>query len=116
MARPRQQHAYRGAPDIADLAAIHTAGIVHNHPFVDGNTRMGLVAGIAFLQLNGYRFTASMRTAPRRRSRRWPLVNSMKPATQPFSGRMRRGGRSKTILSAVEQFAILPHEKRPVVR
>jgi Fic/DOC family protein len=108
MARPQQQHAYRGAPDIVDLGAIHTAGIVHNRPFVDGNTRTGLVAGIAFLELNGYRLTASLRTARRRRSWRWRLVNSMKPATQPFSGRMRRGWRSKTISSAVERFTILP--------
>ena len=37
----------------------YTAGIVRNHPFVDGNKRTGLVVGILFLELNGYRFTAS---------------------------------------------------------
>ena len=37
----------------------YTAGIVRNHPFVDGNKRTGFVVGILFLELNGYRFTAS---------------------------------------------------------
>jgi death-on-curing protein len=41
------------------LATAYTAGIVHNHPFIDGNKRTGFVVGILFLELNGYRFTAS---------------------------------------------------------
>jgi len=40
------------------MAAAYTAGIVRNHPFVDGNKRTGFVVGILFLELNGYRFTA----------------------------------------------------------
>jgi death-on-curing protein len=32
---------------------------VRNHPFVDGNKRTGFVAGILFLEMNGFRFTAS---------------------------------------------------------
>ena len=59
LARPQQHHAYGGSPDIIRLAAIYTAGIVHNHPFVDGNKRTGFVTGILFLELNGYRFNAS---------------------------------------------------------
>jgi death-on-curing protein len=35
------------------------AGIVRNHPFVDGNKRAGFVVGVPFLELNGYRFAAS---------------------------------------------------------
>jgi death on curing protein len=58
LARPQQLFAY-GDPDTADLAAAYTAGIIRNHPFVDGNKRTGFVAGILFLELNGYRFTAS---------------------------------------------------------
>jgi death-on-curing protein len=34
-------------------------GIVRKHPFLDGNKRTGFVAGILFLELNGYRFVAS---------------------------------------------------------
>jgi death-on-curing protein len=41
------------------MASLYTAGIVRNHPFVDGNKRTGFVVGILFLELNGYRFTAS---------------------------------------------------------
>jgi death on curing protein len=59
LARPRQHFAYAPVADIVQLAAIYTAGIVHNHPFVDGNKRTGFVIGILFLELNGYSFTAS---------------------------------------------------------
>ncbi len=57
LARPLNQILYTDA-DIVDLAAKYTAGIVKNHPFVDGNKRTGFVAGVLFLELNGYRFTA----------------------------------------------------------
>ena|SRR2546426_19100 len=59
LARPRQHYAYAGAADIVAIAAVYTAGIVRNHPFVDGNKRTGFVLGILFLELNGGRFTAS---------------------------------------------------------
>ncbi len=35
------------------------AGIVQNHPFVDGNKRTGFVVGVLFLEINGFEFTAS---------------------------------------------------------
>ena len=60
LARPRQHHAYAGtSPDIVAMAALYTAGIVRNHPFVDGNKRTGFVIGILFLELHGFEFTAS---------------------------------------------------------
>jgi death-on-curing protein len=59
LARPRQHFAYAESADIIGTAAAYTAGIVGNHPFVDGNKRTGFVVGILFLELNGYRFTAS---------------------------------------------------------
>ncbi|RUQ27654.1 MAG: type II toxin-antitoxin system death-on-curing family toxin [Candidatus Competibacteraceae bacterium] len=59
LARPQQIQAYAGAPNLLDWAAAYTAGIVRNHPFIDGNKRTGFVVGILFLELNGYRFTAS---------------------------------------------------------
>jgi death-on-curing protein len=59
LVRPRHLDADGKAPDIVDLAAAYTAGIIGNHPFVDGNKRIGFVIGILFLELNGYRFTAS---------------------------------------------------------
>ena len=63
LARPHQLSAYADAPDIIDLAAAYTVGIIRNHPFVDGNKRTGFVVGILFLELNGYRFTASEQAA-----------------------------------------------------
>ena len=57
--RPRHQFAYAESPDIVDMAAAYTWGIVRNHPFVDGNKRTGFVVGILFLEINGYRFNAS---------------------------------------------------------
>ena len=59
LARPRNHFAYDDKPDVVKLAAIYTAGIVQNHPFVDGNKRTGFVIGVLFLELNGYRFIAS---------------------------------------------------------
>jgi len=59
LARPQQHFAYAESADIVNLAAVYTAGIVRNHPFVDGNKRTGFVVGILFLELNGYRFTAT---------------------------------------------------------
>ncbi len=56
---PRQIAAYDESADTIDPGAAYTAGIVKNHPFVDGNKRTGFVIGILFLELNGYRFTAT---------------------------------------------------------
>jgi death-on-curing protein len=58
LARPQQQFAYAESANIIDMATAYTAGIVRNHPFLDGNKRTGFVVGILFLELNGYRFTA----------------------------------------------------------
>jgi death-on-curing family protein len=51
--------AYEQDADSVSMATAYTAGIVRNHPFIDGNKRVGFVIGILFLELNGYRFTAS---------------------------------------------------------
>jgi death on curing protein len=59
LARPQQHFAYAESPDIVDMAAANTWGIVRNHPFIDGNKRTGFVVGVLFLELNGYRFNAS---------------------------------------------------------
>ncbi|MGA8224803.1 MAG: type II toxin-antitoxin system death-on-curing family toxin [Candidatus Acidiferrales bacterium] len=59
LARPQQLRAYGDKPDIIQMAAAYTAGIVRDHPFIDGNKRTGFVVGVLFLELNGYRFAAS---------------------------------------------------------
>ena len=63
LARPQQHFSYANTTDIVQLAALHTGGIVRNHPFVDGNKRTGFLVGILFLELNGYRFTATEEAA-----------------------------------------------------
>lgn len=58
LARPRQHFSYADSIDIIQMAALYTAGIVRNHPFVDGNKRAGFLVGIMFLELNGFDFMA----------------------------------------------------------
>jgi death on curing protein len=57
LARPVNIHAYEPEADIFRLAAAYCAGIVKNHPFVDGNKRTGILAANAFLHLNGFVFS-----------------------------------------------------------
>lgn len=59
LARPRQHHGYADSADMVAMSALYTAGIVGNHPFVDGNRRTGFVVGILFLELHGFDFKAS---------------------------------------------------------
>src|SRR5258706_1277397 len=59
LARAHQHYSYVSRVDIIRLAGVYTAGIVQNHPFVDGNKRIGFIVGVLFLELSGYRFTAS---------------------------------------------------------
>lgn len=41
-------------PDIFAMAAAYLYHLVMNHPFVDGNKRIGLAAAYVFLGMNGY--------------------------------------------------------------
>ncbi|NQV20742.1 MAG: type II toxin-antitoxin system death-on-curing family toxin [Rhodospirillales bacterium] len=54
--RPKNLFAYEEAPTIFQLAAMYCVGLIRNHPFVDGNKRVGLLTANAFLSLNGYDF------------------------------------------------------------
>jgi death-on-curing protein len=58
LGKPLNLFAY-GKPSLFDLAASYAYGIVKNHPFIDGNKRTGFIAGVVFLELNGYHFRAS---------------------------------------------------------
>jgi len=64
LARPQQLRAYGDDPDIIDVAAAYIAGIVRNHPFVDGYKRTGFLIGVLFLELNSYHFTAGTLDEP----------------------------------------------------
>jgi death-on-curing protein len=57
LARPRNLFAY-GKATVFALAASYALGLVKNHPFVDGNKRIGFAVCVVFLQLNGWRFEA----------------------------------------------------------
>lgn len=65
LARPRQPFAYAESPGTVEMAATYTAGVVRNHPFVDGNKRTAFLIGVLFLELNGYSFSATEEDAAR---------------------------------------------------
>jgi death-on-curing protein len=44
--------------DLFEMASAYLFHLVKNHPFVDGNKRVGVVAALVFLALNGYDFEA----------------------------------------------------------
>jgi len=55
LARPQNRMAYAGdVSDVHALAAAMAFGIARNHPFVDGNKRMTLIAAFTTLRLNGW--------------------------------------------------------------
>ena len=66
LARPRQVFSYGGDDvSLAVLAAAHAWGLTRNHPFVDGNKRMALLAVHVILGLNGRHFDAREQDAYR---------------------------------------------------
>ena len=46
-------------PTVPDMAAAYLFHIVEDHPFLDGNKRVGTMSALVFLELNGYDFDAS---------------------------------------------------------
>ena len=44
---------------IPEMAAAYLFHLVENHPFLDGNKRVGAMASLVFLDLNGYEFDAT---------------------------------------------------------
>ncbi len=59
LARPQQLQAFGENPDTIELATAYIAGIVRNHPFIDGNKRTGFIVGVLFVEMNEYQLTAS---------------------------------------------------------
>lgn len=54
LARPQQKWHYMDRTDVPMLAAAYAFGLVKNHPYRDGNKRIGFLAMVTFLGLNGY--------------------------------------------------------------
>jgi death on curing protein len=52
--RPRNKLAHKPESTAFELATSRRLGLVKNHPFLDDNKRTALLAGRAFLFLNGY--------------------------------------------------------------
>ena len=59
LARPQEKWHHGDSPDIAALAAAYAFGLTRNHPYRDGNKRIGFLALVTFLGINGYHFTAT---------------------------------------------------------
>ena len=59
LARPRQKWHYTSDIDVPSLAAAYAFGLVRNHPYRDGNKRIGFLALVTFLALNGFAFAAT---------------------------------------------------------
>jgi death-on-curing protein len=75
LARPRNRRAYEAA-DIVSLAASYAAGIVGNHPFIDGNKRTGFMAAYIFLERNGMELIAPHRILGEDVQQRRPIIPS----------------------------------------
>lgn len=59
LARPQQYYVYASdQTDMIKLSSLYTIGIIRNHPFVDGNKRLGFLMGVLFLEINGLSFIA----------------------------------------------------------
>ncbi len=56
--RARNRAGYAEAT-VYELAAAYAFGLARNHPFLDGNKRVALIAAATFLRLNGYRLIAA---------------------------------------------------------
>jgi death-on-curing protein len=54
LARPRQKWHYAEKVDVAVLAAAHGFGLVKNHPYRDGNKRIGFLSIVTFLGMNDH--------------------------------------------------------------
>jgi death-on-curing protein len=59
LARPRQKWHYADDTDVPLLAAAYAAGLVKNHPYRDGNKRIGFLTMVTFLGMNGYELEAT---------------------------------------------------------
>ena len=59
LARPQQKSQYEAESDVPMLAAAYAFGLVRGHPYRDGNKRIGFLAMVTFLGINGQEFEAT---------------------------------------------------------
>lgn len=58
LSKPQNLFAY-DKPSRFEMAASYAAGIILNHPFLDGNKRTGFMVAAVFLEVNGYELAAT---------------------------------------------------------
>jgi death-on-curing protein len=58
LSRAANKWHYGGVTDVPSLAAAYGFGLVRNHPYLDGNKRLGFLAMVTFLGINGYELHA----------------------------------------------------------
>jgi death on curing protein len=63
LAKPKNLYYYSELPSINELAASYTYGIVKNHPFIDGNKRVGFAICTLFLEINGFALETTPKNA-----------------------------------------------------
>ena len=59
LARPKQKWHYAEHVDLPVLAAAYAFGLVTSHPYRDGNKRIGFLAMVTCLGVNGHDFEAT---------------------------------------------------------
>jgi death on curing protein len=59
LARPQQKWHYDHAIDLPGVAAAYAFGFVKNHPYRDGNKRIGFLTLVTFLGINAVEFDAA---------------------------------------------------------
>ena len=59
LARPQQKWHHAETGDMSALAAAYAFGLVKNHPYRDGNKRIGFLAMVILLGVNGHDFSAT---------------------------------------------------------
>jgi len=59
LARPQQKWHYEERTDLPMLAAAYAFGFVKNHPYRDGNKRIGFLTMATFLGINGHDLVAT---------------------------------------------------------
>jgi death-on-curing protein len=59
LARPQQNWHYADTVTLPALAAAYAFGLVRDHPYCDGNKRIGFLAVVTFLGMNGIDLVAT---------------------------------------------------------
>ena len=59
VARPLNAWSY-GETDLFSLPSLYAAGLIRNHPFLDGNKRIGFLSALLFLEASGWKLAAPM--------------------------------------------------------